>query len=282
MTTNSHIVKRLTGFYSDITSLDAIVRALSREGIEAAKLTAKDLYTRGLDCQNLGGFAQLEAMANAVNEFGSLEAPQRVLDVGSGLGGPSRYLADRFGIHATGIDLLQVRVDTARVLSQMVGMSDRTEYHQGDASNLALDAETFDQAWALDMSIHVRDKAGLFRSIHRSLRPGGLLVLHDQTGPLPKTMAPVTRRAPYIAVTLPQLLRYVEEPGFRVLAWTDTTERVLKHLRSRTDPSTHPDETVSAVDARKQQRRAASRDAYIQTLESPMGRTGFLIARKVA
>ena len=280
MTTTSHTVKRLTGFYSDMTSLDAIVRALSREGIEAAKLTAKDFYTRGLDCQNLGGFVQLEATANAVMEFGPLQASQRVLDVGCGIGGPSRYLADRFGVHAAGIDLLQVRVDTARVLSQIVGMSDRTEYHQRDASNIALDAEPFDQAWALDMSIHVRDKAGLFQSIHRFLKPGGLLVLHDQTGPLPKSMAPVTRRAPYIAQSLPQLLRTVEEPGFRVLTWRDTTEYVLTHLRSRAIPSASPDQPITQVNARKQQRRAASRDAYIQTLESPMGRTGFLIARK--
>ena len=59
MTEASDVTRRLTRFYEEISSLDSIVRALSRAGVDTGKITAGDLYTRGLDCQNLGGFENL-------------------------------------------------------------------------------------------------------------------------------------------------------------------------------------------------------------------------------
>src|SRR5262245_47084943 len=47
----------------------------------------------------------------------------------------------------------------------------------------------------LDVSMHIRDKGALFREITRVLRPGGMLVMHEQTAPIPKAMQPITRRA---------------------------------------------------------------------------------------
>lgn len=53
---------RLDRFYGAMTSLDAIVSALSALGLEG-NVNARDLYTRGLDCHNLGGYPQLETIA---------------------------------------------------------------------------------------------------------------------------------------------------------------------------------------------------------------------------
>src|SRR5262250_2027659 len=102
---NTPVHRRLDSFYAELTSVDAILRALARDRQEEGTVTAADLYTRSLDCQNHGGFALLERHVALVAEYTALREGQRVLDAGCGLGGPGRYLADRFGCAVTGIDM---------------------------------------------------------------------------------------------------------------------------------------------------------------------------------
>jgi hypothetical protein len=91
-------------------------------------------------------------------------------------------------------------------------------------------------------------------------------------------MRRVTRQAPYIAPTLPQLLRYVEGGGLRVLTWRDSTSLVLDYflgLRALLDAA-----PPSPPDAMGVERNEGAQvlDAYITTLERLGGRTGILIA----
>ena len=274
--------ERLAAFYEEHSSVDSIVRALSAERVDVAGLSARDLYTRGLDCQNLGGFAVLERVAEIAGGHQQLESSHRVLDVGSGLGGPARYLADRFGCAVDGVELLQLRVDTARLLSQMVGAGrtfDRVRFEQGEATRLPAIEATYDQAWTLDVTVHIRAKAALFGEIARVLRPGGLLVLHDQPGPLPKAMAPLTRKTPYHAPSLPHLLRSIEDAGLRVIEWRDTTELVRGQLAERLAFHESRPAAGDGASRRRQERRTARLAAYVEAL-SGEGRTGVLIARK--
>jgi ubiquinone/menaquinone biosynthesis C-methylase UbiE len=280
MPESEYSTTRLTGFYGEMSSLDSIVRALSAEGVDTGRLTARDLYTRDLDCQNLGAFQVLELIAGVVTEYGAPGQGEPLLDVGCGLGGPGRYLAERFGCQVTGIDLLPLRIDTARVLTQMTGLGERITYRAADATALPFKDRTFVQAWMLDASIHMREKAALFGQIARVLRPGGLLVMHDQTAPIPKVMAPVTRRAPYIAPSLPQLIRYVEDAGLRLLTWRDTSALVLEHFRRRKEQRQRMAPPANSGSLKRQARRAASLDAYIEALANHGGRCGILIARR--
>src|SRR5262249_52236086 len=265
-----------------VTSVDAILRALARDRQEEGKVTAADLYTRSLDCQNLGGFALLERHAALAAEHSALGVGQRVLDVGCGLGGPGRYLADRFGCAVTGIDVLPARVQAAATLTALVGLGDRVAYLQVDATSLPFPAHQFDQAWMLDVSIHIANKAVLFGELARVVNADGLLVLHDQLGPLPPAMRSVTRRAPYIAPTLPQLVRYIEGAGFRVLTWRDTTDTVLAYMQGRREGLLQAVERGTRAAQRRRQRRLAATTAYVEALGQQGSRTGILIARRTA
>src|SRR5215510_12864164 len=278
----TRVNRRLESFYGAITSVDAILRALARDRQEESTVTAADLYTRSLDCQNLGGFGLLERHAALVAEYQALGERQRVLDIGCGLGGPGRYLADRFGCAVTGIDVLPTRVQAAATLTQMVGLGNRITYCQVDATSLPFSAHQFEQAWMLDVSIHIANKAALFRELARVVQVDGLLVLHDQLGPLPPAMRPVTRRAPYIAPALPQLLRYVERAGFRVLTWRDTTDTVLTYMQGRRADLVQGVERGTREAQRRRQRRLAMLTAYLEALGTQGSRTGILIARRTA
>jgi SAM-dependent methyltransferase len=269
----------LTDLYGEMTSIDRIVRALTADGVDVEHLEAHDLYERDLDCQNLGAYQMLEVIATAVAEHRVPESTDTVLDVGCGMGGPGRFLADRFGCSVLGVDLLALRVEAARALTDRTGLADRVTYRVADATHLPVADGVVAQLWMLDVGIHVRDKKALFAEVARALRPGGHFVMHDQTGPLPPAMRPVTRMAPFIAPALPQLIRYVEGAGLRVLRWQDTSTRVVEYFRPI---KLRLEQQAARTEDRERQRRnewfAAVADAYITTLTEHGGRTGILIA----
>jgi SAM-dependent methyltransferase len=273
--------QRLAKFYGELSSLELVLGSLVAEGIDTEHLLASDLYTRGLDCQNLGAFPMLEVLAAVAAEYGAPKPGDDVLDIGCGLGGPGRFLADRFGCSVMGTDLLDKRIEIAKALTRRTGLDEQISYRRADATDLPFRKNAFTLAWMLDVSMHIRDKRRLFSEIARVLKPGGLLVMHEQLGPLPAAMNPVTRQAPYIAPSLPQLIRYVDESGLRVLSWRDTTPRVLEYFHAIRD------RLLAAVDNAPQAEGGPWREqgqailgGYIETLSKLGGRTGLLVAKR--
>ena len=275
---------RLTEFYGDLSpSLEAVVAILTASGVDIDHLKASDLYESDLDCHNLGMHAMLDVLAGVVADYGAPDADNRVLDLGCGIGGPGRFVVDRFGCSVVGVDLLALRVELAQALTNMTGMAGRISYRVADATNLGIEAESFEQVWMLDVSMHIKDKRALFGEIARVLRPGGLMVMHEMPGPLPKAMSPLTRRVPYIAPSLPQLIRYVEGSGLRLLTWRDTTQNVLDYFKGvRALLGDAPASGSEGSDGAARDVGIVALNAYIETLGTLGGRTGILIARRVA
>ena len=67
-----------------------------------------------------------------------------MLDVGSGLGGPSRYLAWHYGCRVSGVDLTAELVRVAERLTQRTGLVDKVDYRQGNALDLLFESDSFD------------------------------------------------------------------------------------------------------------------------------------------
>ena len=119
-----------------------------------------------------------EATTALLNDAG-IRPDMDVLDIGSGIGGPARMIAARYGCRVTGVDLTLHFVETARALSNMCGMSDRARFEQGSAVSLPLDDATFDLALLLHVGMNIPDKTALFREARRVLRPGGKFAVYD-------------------------------------------------------------------------------------------------------
>ena len=87
-----------------------------------------------------------------------LNENHHVLDVGSGLGGPSRTLAAEFGCRVTGLHLTKEYCRVATMLSELTKLADRTAYRHGNALDMPFSNDTFDVAWTQHTSMNIADK----------------------------------------------------------------------------------------------------------------------------
>jgi SAM-dependent methyltransferase len=163
-----------------------VARHYGREGLEAAILDALRAMGRApeavtpedlaaVDEFHIGGH---QATAELAAQIG-LAPGMAVLDIGSGLGGPARFLARRHGCRVTGIDLTPEYVETARTLARMVKLDTLVTFRQASALALPFDAASFDVVWTEHAQMNIADKRTFYGEIARVLRPGGRLVFHD-------------------------------------------------------------------------------------------------------
>jgi SAM-dependent methyltransferase len=193
--------------------------------------------------EELASFDELHSRARqATSELAALAGLRqgmRVLDVGSGLGGPARHLAASYGLHVTGLELTAEYVRVARLLTDRAGLSDRVGFEQGSALSAPFPTRTFDCVWLQHVLVNVADKARLFAELKRVLTPGGCLALHEVVSPgghrpsfpLPWGRSPLTSYVPG-----PDRLRTaIENAGFTVRSWTDTTPLAAEWCRGVDD-----------------------------------------------
>ena len=151
----------------------AILSALEASGKDPAQLTPEDLAP--IDEFHIGGRqATVEFMAQL--EF---EPGMRVLDIGCGIGGASRHVAQTYGCRVEGIDLTTEYVEVAAMLAKRVGLSDGVSYRQASAVDLPVEAARFDRAYMLHVGMNIADKRRLMAGVARVLKPGGVFGIYD-------------------------------------------------------------------------------------------------------
>lgn len=202
--------------------LDRILIALAEAGKDIEHLTIDDLAP----VDEFHG-----RQRRATEELAAMLAPQaggRLLDIGSGIGGPSRYLAKVCGCRVSGIDLTAEFVAAAVDLTRRAGLSDKVDFRQGSALALPFADASFDLAWSQNVAMNIADRPRWYAEMHRVLRPGGRLALQDVAqGPAGKVHFPV----PWADTPAISFLRTPEETralleaaGFTVQAWRDNSE----------------------------------------------------------
>jgi len=232
---------------SDLQPLEAIVRQhYSRENLGELILAA--LRDAGKSLENLqpqelapldefhirGRKATLE-----LARIAGLGSGMHVLDVGSGIGGPSRCLAAEFGCRVSGIDLSGQYCRVAAMLAELVGLSRLVDYQQGDALQLPYGDDAFDVVWTQHTAMNIPDKESLYRELGRVLKPGGTLAMYDilagRAGPVHFPVPWAQGPAASFLATAAELRRLLAAAGFSVTSWEDTTEAARQWFRNVTD-----------------------------------------------
>jgi SAM-dependent methyltransferase len=152
---------------------------------------------------------------------------ERLLDIGSGIGGPARWIAARCGVHVTGVDLTPEFCTAARALNEACGMTDRVTIIEGSALDLPVPDSGFDRAYSQNVIMNIADKPRFYREALRALRPGGRLVLSNVCAGDGEPYFPVpwatTRETSFLA-TVAQTRADLEAAGFEIVSFEDTTE----------------------------------------------------------
>ena len=171
----------VTSHYERGDLLEALRAGLAEQGLPMTReaISAADEF-------HIGGAAATDALLSHLGDL----AGKRVLDLGSGLGGPARHMAAA-GAAFRGVDLTPEFVRTARALTDELGMS--VAFDLGDVIALDFDDGAFDLVTLIHVGMNIADKRALFAEAERVLAPGGAFGIYevmrmatgDLTYPLP-------------------------------------------------------------------------------------------------
>ena len=186
---------------------------------------------RRLSPDQLGALDQFHTRGlAATTEFARLAgitADMSVLDVGSGIGGPARFLAATYGCQVTGVDLSEPLVDAARYLTERTGQCELVSFDTASALELPFDDGHFDLVLLQHVAMNISDRTRLYREIRRVLKSGGKFATFDvvlKSGdphyPVPWARTPATS----FLLTAAATREVIEPAGFRALAWQDDSD----------------------------------------------------------
>ena len=151
---------------------EKILGILLSTGKNPDQLSSSDI--EAVDNFHVGAHESTEALA----EFMHLRSEMHLLDVGSGIGGPARYFAER-GCQVTGVDLTAEFVDVATSLTRRLKLEGRAQFRQASALELPFGPENSDGAYMIHVGMNIENKAGIFQEVARVLKPGGRFAIFD-------------------------------------------------------------------------------------------------------
>lgn len=198
-----------------------ILAALQQAGVDIRQLSVATLAP--IDEFHIRGREATLELARAAG----LHAACHILDIGSGIGGTSRCLAQEFGCRVTGIDLTEEYCQVAGMLTAKVGLEERIDYRQGDATNLPFEDNQFDVVWTEHVAMNIPDKQRFYSEMYRVLKPGGTLAIYDVLAgasgpvlfPVPWARTPETS----FLVSTDTLRDLLRAAGFTISSWKDST-----------------------------------------------------------
>jgi ubiquinone/menaquinone biosynthesis C-methylase UbiE len=167
-----HINTYIKNHYNKVQLFEEIIERLMMQGINPDKISRGDLS--GVDEFHVRGAAVSREIAKEINLNET-----KVLDVGCGIGGPARMLADEFNCTVTGIDMSHEFILAARQLSELVGLTPKTKFVQGDALELPFEDGSFDVVWTQHVQMNISDKAGFYSEIERVIADKGIFIYYD-------------------------------------------------------------------------------------------------------
>lgn len=211
---------RVRDHYRATGLTERLKTALAVFGPEEQQLKPEQLAT--LDQFHTRGLAATAELA----KLAGIAAGMSVLDVGSGVGGPARFLAATHSCEVTGIDLSEPFVEAAQYLTARTGQGGAVSFKVGSALALPLDDGGFDVVLLQHVAMNIADRPLLYREIRRVLKPGGKFATFDVVlnggdphYPVPWAKTPAESFLLSAAATC----EAIEAAGFRTLVQRDDT-----------------------------------------------------------
>jgi ubiquinone/menaquinone biosynthesis C-methylase UbiE len=227
---------------------EKIAESLRSSGKDLNELKTADLAT--IDEFHIRGRKATLELAEQMK----LSEDSCVLDIGSGLGGPARTLAEEYGCHVTGLDLTQAFCDVADIMSDWVNLGGRMAFRQGDATNLPFTDNQFDAAMTIHVAMNIPAKDRVYEQARRVVKPAGIFAVYDVLqGEGGDVFFPVPwAREPSIShlVTPDDMEGLLSNAGFKILNIQDSTDESqswFEAIMTRTSQSGPPPVTTQVL-----------------------------------
>jgi len=153
-----------------------------------------------------------------------------ILEVASGSGGPSLYLAKKFKCRITGLDINEEGLKTANQAAKDAGMTDASYQFADIDQRLPFDDETFDAIMCIDSMNHFRNRPFVLSEWKRVLKTGQRILFTDPvviTGHV--TNEELSARSSigfFIFMPLEETKQHIAEAGFKLIRCDDVTGNI--------------------------------------------------------
>lgn len=228
-----HATEHLSALYAHYSRpklSDELFQTLAKAGVEISSY--KD--TAAFDEFHMRGRQASRELA----DLAGLSKGHKVLDLGCGLGGPSRLLAAEYGCQVMGIDLIYEYVRAATLLSRRVGLAHNAMFQVGNMTMLPFRDHCFDVAWSQHTLMNIENKAALYQQVHRVLKPGGLLALYEilcgSAAPMIYPVQWANDAGTNFLVTQARFQRELVAAGFELKVWQEVTDQCRQWFQTLT------------------------------------------------
>lgn len=163
----------ITTHYTHGSLITEIKTGIEKLGKTSSSISTEDLAP--LDEFHIGGRQASELFFDQLD----FSNDDYLIDIGCGLGGASRFVANKYSSKVMGVDLTEEYIATGNTISAWLGLDHLVNLRQGSALSMPFDNGVFDGGYMMHVGMNIKDKFRLYKEIFRILRPGAKFGVYD-------------------------------------------------------------------------------------------------------
>ena len=228
---------------------------------EIGKSTSDNLMVKDLSKFDQFHYHGTDAIDISIKKLG-INDKSKILDVGSGIGGPARYIANKTGAEITAIELQSDQNNLANTLTKRCGLSNKVTHICGDILDYDFKNKKFDAVVSWLTLYHIPNHEILLNKLYDLLNSNGFFYTEDITSRIKLSDDEIKEIEKEIyGKHLPNFDKYIsnlEKNGFKLIysedmssSWTEfTKERIIQfNSEKERNERVHGKEVVDSLNS---------------------------------